>query len=96
MPGRLFEMQLLEEGIITNDNAADLATGQTISAADYSPPTGLTAQGSATVSGGMSTQKLRADAVGLYVVPYVLTLASPTGVFPDYCYIRVSAAPAAS
>ena len=96
MAGRLFEMQLAEEGIITNDNAADLASGQTISAAVYSAPAGLTAQGTASISGGMTTQKLKADAAGLYRVDYTLTLATPAGSFPDYCFIRVSSPPAAT
>ena len=95
MAGRLFEFQVGEEGHVTVNHAADLATGQTISAAAYgSSGAGLTVSGAASISGSQTTQKLVAVTAGMYRVDVTLTLAMLAASFPDYIFVRVSEAPA--
>lgn len=94
MQGRLFEFQTGEEsGLVTVDDSANLASGQTIASCADTPQSGVTVDGAVTVSGGMTTRKLDTPTAGLYRVDYVLTLASPAGSFPNYYYVRVSNPP---
>lgn len=80
-------------GLVTIDHSADLASAQTIASCADTPPAEITVNGSVTVSGGLTTRKLTTNTPGLYRVDYALTLANPTGTFPDYYFVRVSAPP---